>query len=68
MGGVSSKVKYKTGHLAYYWPALEKGSGTHCETHGMGKVQWQWHEFCIMLCLRLRPWQRRHARKENRMW
>ena len=46
MGGVSSKVKYKTGHLAHYWPTLEKGSGTRCETHGMGKVQWQWHEFC----------------------
>ncbi len=46
MGGVSSKVKYKTGYLAHYWPALEKGCGTRCETHGMGKVQWQWHEFC----------------------
>ena len=23
MGGVSSKVKYKTGHLAHYWPAWD---------------------------------------------
>ena len=60
--GYLVKVKYRTGHWAHYWLALEEG--TRCKTHGVGEVQW--HAFCAPLYLRSGP--RRHAWKEERMW